>query len=106
MAKAAATAAKKAPSKSEVLNNLATATELSKKQVTAVLEALASEIKKSMSNRGAGVFTIPGLIKITKRRFRLGPPRRTCRTPSSRVRPWIGPPRPPIRRSWFGLSRA
>jgi hypothetical protein len=69
MAKAAAaTAAKKAPSKSEVLNNLATETELSKKQVQAVLEALANEIKKSMSNRGAGVFTIPGLIKITKKK--------------------------------------
>jgi nucleoid DNA-binding protein len=68
MAKAAATAAKKAPTKSEVLNNIATATNLSKKEIAAVLEALAAEIKKSVGGRGAGVFTIPGLVKITRKK--------------------------------------
>jgi nucleoid DNA-binding protein len=71
MAKAAAAAApgaKKAPTKSEVLNNIATATNLSKKDVAAVFEALAGEIKKNMGNRGPGVFTIPGLIKVTKKK--------------------------------------
>jgi nucleoid DNA-binding protein len=67
MAKAAA-AAKKPLSKTELLANLATATELSKKQVSAVLEALAAEIKTSLSNRGAGAITIPGLLKIEKKR--------------------------------------
>lgn len=81
MAKAAATAAKKAPSKSEVLNNLAEATELSKKQVTAVLEALANEIKKNMSNKGAGVFTIPGLIKITKKKVPARPAQKNVANP-------------------------
>lgn len=73
MAKAAANASaaaapKKAPSKSEVMNNIAEATSLSKKEVAAVIEALASEIRKSLSNRGPGVFTIPGLVKITKKK--------------------------------------
>ena len=44
MAKAAA---KKAPTKTELLNNLAEATDLSKKEVAAVLEALAAEIKRT-----------------------------------------------------------
>jgi nucleoid DNA-binding protein len=71
MAKAPGNAApsKKAPTKSEVLNNIATATNLSKKEVAAVLEALAGEIKKAVSNRGPGLFTIPGLIKVTKKKI-------------------------------------
>ena len=66
MAKAAA--AEKPLSKTELLANLATATELSKKQVAAVLDALAAEIKTSLGNRGAGAITIPGLLKIEKKR--------------------------------------
>ena len=58
--------AKKAPSKTEILNNIAEASGLNKKQVGAVLDALSAEIKKSMGNKGAGMFTIPGLVKITK----------------------------------------
>ena len=74
MAKAAA--AKKPLSKTELLANLATATELSKKQVAAVLDALAAEIKTSLGNRGAGAITIPGLLKIEKKRV----PARTAQT--------------------------
>lgn len=66
-ASAPASAAKKAPSKSEVLNNIAEATALSKKQISAVLDALAGEIKKSLSKKGSGVFAIPGLVKIEKK---------------------------------------
>ncbi len=39
-----------------------------KKQVAAVLEALAAEIKKSLGNKGAGVIVIPGLVKIEKKK--------------------------------------
>ena len=67
MAKAA-TAAKKAPSKSEVLNNISSATGVSRKDVSAVLEALASEVRKALGNRGPGVFAVPGLVKITKKK--------------------------------------
>ena len=64
MAKSAA----KAPTQSEVLNNLATATRLTKKQVAAVFEALASEIKKNVT-KGAGVFKLPGgLLKVTRKK--------------------------------------
>ena len=65
MAKAAAP--KKSLSKSALLANIAAATDVPKKQVAAVLEALAAEIKKSLGNKGAGVVTIPGLVKIEKK---------------------------------------
>jgi len=60
--------AKKAPSKTEVLSNIASATDLPKKKVAEVLEALTAEIKKGLSNRGPGIFTLPGLIKIEKKK--------------------------------------
>jgi nucleoid DNA-binding protein len=53
--------------KTELLANIATATELPKKQVAAVLEALGGEIQKSLSSKGAGVISIPGLLKIEKK---------------------------------------
>ena len=64
-----AKAAKKPLTKTEILNNIANATSLSKKDVSAVLEALQDEIKKSLGSRGAGAFTIPGLLKIEKKRI-------------------------------------
>jgi len=64
-----AKAAKKPPTKTEILNNLAAATDLSKKQVAAVLDALAAEIKKNLGTRGPGVFSIPGLVKIEKKKI-------------------------------------
>ena len=69
MAKAATASAKKAkaPTKSEILNNIASATDLSRKEVSAVLDALAGEIKKAVSGRGPGVFAIPGLVKIERK---------------------------------------
>lgn len=59
---------KKAPSKTEVLNNIADATELSKKQISAVFDALTGEIENALGKRGPGMFTIPGLCKITVQR--------------------------------------
>lgn len=72
MAKAA-TAAKpaggkaKAPSKSEVLNNLSTAASLSRKEVGAVLDALSADIGKALGKKGNGVYQIPGLCKIVRK---------------------------------------
>lgn len=57
----------KAPSKSEVLNSLATQTDLSRKQVQAVLDALTGEIGKALGKKGNGVFQIPGLCKIVRK---------------------------------------
>jgi len=67
MAKAAAT--KKPLTKTELLANIAAATDVPKKQVVAVLEALAGEIRKSLGAKGAGVIAIPGLVKIEKKRI-------------------------------------
>jgi nucleoid DNA-binding protein len=63
-----AKAAKKAPSKTEILNNIATAAGLNKKDVANVLEALGAEIKKNLSARGPGMFAIPGLVKIERKK--------------------------------------
>ncbi len=67
MAKAAKP--KKPPTKTEILTNIANATDLSKKDVAAVFDALAVEIKRSLGSRGAGAFAIPGLLKIEKKRM-------------------------------------
>ena len=64
----AKSAAKKPPTKTEIQNNIAEATGLTKKDVAAVLEALSEEIRKSLSSRGAGVFSLPGLVKIEKKK--------------------------------------
>ena len=65
MAKAAA---KKAPTKTEILNSIAEQTELTKKDVAAVLDALAGDIGKALGKRGPGTFSIPGLCKILVQR--------------------------------------
>ena len=62
----------KAPSpkpagKSEVFANIATATNLSKKDIAAVFDALTAEIGKALGKKGSGVFQIPGLAKIVRR---------------------------------------
>lgn len=51
-----------APTKSEVLAQIAKETDLSRKQVGAVFDSLSGVIKKSL--RGNGLFTMPGLLKM------------------------------------------
>ena len=63
-----AKAAKKAPTKSEVFTNIAEKTGVAKKDVAAVFESLAGEIKKSLGRSGAGQFTVPGLCKVVVQR--------------------------------------
>lgn len=74
-----ASASKKAASKSEVTNNIAEATGLAKKEVTAVLEALSNEIKKGL--KGPGLFAIPGLVKIEKKKVPAKPARKNVADP-------------------------
>ena len=59
-----AAAAAKAPTKSEVLGRIAEKTELSRKQVSAVFDELANEIKNALGKKGPGLFVVPGLMKI------------------------------------------
>ena len=63
-----ATDTKKPATKSEILNNIAESTDLARKDVSSVLDALSEEIKKGVGKRGPGAFTIPGLCKIVVQR--------------------------------------
>lgn len=68
--KAGATAKKKAPAiqkkytKTEILNEIAQNTDISKKEVAAVLDELAVLIERHIKKRAVGEFTLPGLLKI------------------------------------------
>jgi len=73
--------AKKAPTKTEILNSIASSTELSRKQVAAVFDALNAEIKKALGSRGPGVFSIPGLVKIEKKKIPAQPAIKNWRNP-------------------------
>ncbi|MTI13540.1 HU family DNA-binding protein, partial [Sansalvadorimonas verongulae] len=50
--------------KSQILNEIAENTELSRKDVSNVLEELSDLIERHIKKRGCGEFTIPGLLKI------------------------------------------
>ena len=74
-----AKAGNKAATKTEILENIAKATDLKRKQVSAVLDALTVEIKKGM--KGPGVFQIPGLVKIEKRQVPARPAKKHVPNP-------------------------
>ena len=57
--------AAKAPTKGEVLNAAAEAAGISRKQAAAVFESLSAQIQRSVGKKGTGMFTVPGLMKIT-----------------------------------------
>ena len=60
----AAGAKPKSISKSEILKSLSDATQLSKKQVISVLDALAGLVGKNVGKKGPGLISLPGLVKI------------------------------------------
>ena len=80
MAKKKAAAAKKALTKSQIIGELSESTELSKKEIASVFENLSALIGKSLGRRGAGTFTVPGLLKI-----------RVVRKPATKARKGINP---------------
>ncbi|HEY3245385.1 MAG TPA: HU family DNA-binding protein [Phycisphaerae bacterium] len=55
----------KSRTKSSTYAELAESTGLSRKQVGSVFDALGGLIKKDLSKKGPGIFTVPGLMKIT-----------------------------------------
>ena len=65
---AKATTVNRPPTKTEILTDIADSTGLTKKDVASVFDRLESHIKKSLGRRGPGAFTIPGLLKIEKKR--------------------------------------
>lgn len=50
--------------KTEILNEIAQNTSVSKKEVAAVLDELAVVIERHIKKRAVGEFTLPGLLKI------------------------------------------
>lgn len=81
MAKAASTTAapkpiKEALSKSGLVAHIAEQTELAPKDVRAVLASLESAAIASLSKKGAGQFTLPGLLKITALKIPAKPKRK------------------------------
>lgn len=80
----------KAPTKTQILANIAEETEMSKKDVAAVLDALALEIGKSLKKGGAGQFAIPGLCKIVLKDVP-AKPKRKGRNPANGEEIWLAP---------------
>ena len=80
MAKKKAAAAKKALTKSQIIAELSESTELSKKEIAGVFDSMSALIGKSLGRRGAGTFTVPGLMKI-----------RVVRKPATKARKGINP---------------
>ncbi len=62
------TAPAKPYTKSETYNTIAEHTDIPKKQVAAAFEVLSEIIGKHLGKRGPGVFTLPGLMKLTVKR--------------------------------------
>lgn len=53
--------------KTELLKAISDETNLHRRDVGAVLTSLSGQISKSLGRRGAGAFTLPGLVKIEKK---------------------------------------
>ncbi len=51
--------------KSQIIDEIGTKTELSRKQVTSVLDELANVIAAHINKKAVGEFVLPGLLKIT-----------------------------------------
>ena len=74
------TTVREAFTKAQTLAALADATDLTKKQVSGVLDELSGIISRHLKNGGAGQFTVPGLLKI-----------KTLRRPATKARRGINP---------------
>ena len=59
------TSTSKPRTKSDVFNFIADGAGVSRKQVSAMFDGLNSLIRKDLSTRGPGMFTVPGLMKIS-----------------------------------------
>ncbi len=62
------TAIKTALNKSQLMNELAESTELSKKQISNVFEELGNLMHRHLKKGGAGEFTLPGILKCVVKR--------------------------------------
>jgi len=65
----------KTMTKSQIMGAIAEDCGLSRKQVAGCFEAMAKLVKKQMGRAGAGVFVIPGLVKIERKKVPARPAR-------------------------------
>ncbi|MCO7224018.1 HU family DNA-binding protein [Pleionea sp. CnH1-48] len=66
--------------KSQILNEIVERTELSRKEVTSVLDELSVLIERHVKKRACGEFVMPGLFKV-----------QTVRKPATKARKGINP---------------
>lgn len=66
--------------KTQILAEIAESTELTKKQVGAVLDELTDIIERHIKKRACGEFVLPGLLKVT-----------TVKKPATKARKGINP---------------
>jgi len=59
--------------KTEIIANIVAATELPKKDVIAVFDALGEEIRNAFGKKGAKAFVLPGFIKIDLKQVKAQP---------------------------------
>jgi len=78
--KATVKAIKEPFTKSQLFTELAERTELKKKEIVMVFEELSNIINGHVRKNGAGVFTVPGLMKV-----------KVVRKPATKARPGINP---------------
>jgi len=64
MAKAAKAGGKKAMTKSAFLAQVAEETQLTKKQVEAVMDSILGVVKNQLGSKGAGKLVLPGLARL------------------------------------------
>ncbi|MCA9133001.1 MAG: HU family DNA-binding protein [Planctomycetales bacterium] len=88
MAKAAPK--KKALTKTEIFNNLAERTGLTKKQVAEFFDALTEEIAQNIGKKGPRVFQLPNLCKIVAV-DKAALPKRQVRNPATGEMIWADP---------------
>jgi len=69
-------AAKKPPTKTEVLKHLSDKTGVPRKDIRAVFDELTVLIGKNLKKSGPGTFTIPGLAKVVAKRMPAKPARK------------------------------
>jgi len=74
------TAVKERFNKTQILNEIAERTELSRKQVTSVMDEMSALIERHIKKRACGEFVMPGLFKV-----------QTVRKPATKARKGINP---------------
>ena len=82
---------------------VAEATQLSRKQVASVFDALSDQIKNAVGKKGPGVFALPGLMKIMVIQKPATPKRKGINPFTKQEQ--IFPAKPAARSSRSGLSR-